>query len=199
MPKILLWVSPHQIHLSLTLPISLRNTAIHLLWVTFLKSHLKVLYSCYTLQTPHPILQQMLSTIHSTVHDNFITFTIKYTDTYTHMHTHTHTHTSPMYYHFYVNLHCWPKTNRLPAITPAKMSWLVKNRELQIGFCKHICQQGKENTFMEAKTKLEGYSKQTVMDFHCLSPCQKKRGAFLLGSDIITGHESSSFLFHDSV
>ena len=57
---------------------------------------------------------------------------------------------------------CWPKTNRLPDISPAKMGLSEISRELQFRVCNHgetqesPTQQRKENAFIEVEIKLGG-------------------------------------------
>ena len=82
-------------------------------------------------------------------------------------------------------IECWPKTNRLSDISPAKMGLFRISRELQFGVCNygepragsHLSREG-EYFYRRGKGSWEGYKNRKSVAFHWLNPCQKRR-AFL--------------------
>ena len=76
---------------------------------------------------------------------------------------------------------CWPDTNGLLDISPAKMGLFKISRELQFGLCNpgqppaSPCRQGVENPFIERKRKL-GWLQETEP----MSPCHERKGSSLL-------------------
>ena len=106
---------------------------------------------------------------------------------------------SPKLFSFPVSHHCWPETNRLPVISPAKMSIFWISREFNFGVCHHsvqapICQRKESCIEGERNWDWEGYGKSSVWRFIVWVPARKEeRSFFLLGSTIIARLESSPF------
>ena len=80
---------------------------------------------------------------------------------------------------------CWPRTNRLSAISPAKMGIFGTRRELQfwdLQLWRATCKSphGKRRrTLSWRKRQLGGLQSTESVAFHRLSPCQERRAALL--------------------
>ena len=76
---------------------------------------------------------------------------------------------------------CWPKTGRLPVISPEKIGLLRISKELHFGSANivnhmHIPPlQGKKNTFIEGKNEHEGCSKWRVHGFSLAESLPRKK------------------------
>ena len=89
---------------------------------------------------------------------------------------------------------CSPKPNSLPDISPAMMGLFGINRECQFGVCNNKSPARIERTLLcRGKGSTEGYSKQRVLAFHWLSPCQERRGVFFLPVGLCYGHSAWEF------
>ena len=73
---------------------------------------------------------------------------------------------------------CWSETNRLPEISPAKISLFKINRVLLFQICNH--DKPRASPQHGGKGSWEDYSKQRPHVFSQLSPCQERREVFLL-------------------
>ena len=92
----------------------------------------------------------------------------------------------------------WPKTNRLPVISPGKKKKkgsFRTSRELQFKVCNYgepTCKsphgKGRRTLLLGGKGSWEGYSKKESMAFHWLSSCQERRGVFLLPVQLCCCH-----------
>ena len=78
---------------------------------------------------------------------------------------------------------CWPETNRLQDISPAKTGLSGISRELQFGVCNHgnppMAREGGQ-FYREEKEVERALVNRESMVFHWLSPCWERRGDFLL-------------------
>ena len=89
----------------------------------------------------------------------------------------------------------------MPDISLAKMGLFGINRELWFWDCNHgeppaCSHMAKEGEYFDRAEKEVGVDRvnKESMASHQLVPCQERRGVFLLlGSAIVTGHESASF------
>lgn len=68
-------------------------------------------------------------------------------------------------------VHCWPETNGLPDISPAKMHLFGIRRELQFRVCDHgepraSYRTARKKKFYRGEREGNGYSKQKCMAFH---------------------------------
>ena len=94
-------------------------------------------------------------------------------------------------------MYCGPEINRLPDISPAKMGLFGISRDLQFQVCNHgephvsPCPATGELFYRGEKEVGRAIVNKESMAFHWLSPCQERRGVFLLllGSAIIAEHE----------
>ena len=96
---------------------------------------------------------------------------------------------------------CWPKINKLPDISPAKMGLFRISRELQFEIgnhgkpcaSPHIAREG-ECFYRGRKEVGSAIVNKECMAFHCTSPWQELRELFiLLNSVIILRHKSFPF------
>ena len=83
-------------------------------------------------------------------------------------------------------IECWPKTNRLSDISPAKMGLFRISRELQFGLCNHGKPRASSRLSREGECFYRGEKEvgrviknKESTAFHWLSPCQERGGAFL--------------------
>ena len=90
---------------------------------------------------------------------------------------------------------CWPKTNRLPVISPAKMGLFGISRELQFRVCNHGEPHASPHVAREGggKGSWEAVINKESLCFNWLSSCQDWEDSFffLLGSAIVAGCGSS--------
>ena len=102
---------------------------------------------------------------------------------------------------------CWPETNRLPDMSPAKTDLLGINKESQFKVCNHgqslpSLPDTKGRTFLlRGKGNWEACSKQSPRLFigRVLASKEKESLFFLLGSTIVPGCESSPFWSLNSI
>ena len=80
---------------------------------------------------------------------------------------------------------CWPETDRLQNISPAKMGLSRISRELQFEVC--ICgepsvspQSARAGEHFYRGEEEVGRAPTESMGFHCLCPCQERRGVLLV-------------------
>lgn len=93
---------------------------------------------------------------------------------------------------------CWPKTNRLPDISAAKIFFCGGgiSRELKFRACNHDKSpsgKGRETPLQRGERSEVAVEKKESMAFHWLNSYQERRGAFHPpdGSAISRGHKST--------
>ena len=91
---------------------------------------------------------------------------------------------------------CWPKTNRLPDISAAKISFLGISKELKFRACNHDKSpsgKGRGTLLQRGERSEEVVENKESMALHWLNSHQERRGACLLpnGSAISRGHKST--------
>ena len=89
---------------------------------------------------------------------------------------------------------CSPKPNSLTDIPPAMMGLFGINREWRFGVCNQKSPAKIERTLLcrEKEVGRATVSKEPLA-FHWLSPCQARRGVFLLPVGLCYGHRASEF------
>lgn len=82
-----------------------------------------------------------------------------------------------------ISLLCWPKTYRLPVISPVKIGLFSISKELQFRICNcasHMHSKGRKMLFREENQGGRALVNKESRAFHWRSPCQESRGIFLL-------------------